>query len=265
MADSVPCHCTNQIGKSHFIELLILLCMVLICFSKADDKLKWKIEKKALQYGSDLRLYCHVENCCTKSAGWGKWTPDDQFQTIFIDVKRLREEKNLKYGGGTDATGFFLIINNVTKEDLNVSYSCTYGFLVSKKKMLLDKNAFIGMSKITTDIDSKPGLNLKIILYFLLAFAAVAVALVVGIIIVTHQRRLQKQNKDEGLQHCEFLYHKPTDCRCRHTHTDKQVADDTFLSADSEPDHNVRTRANISRSNSSGSSDSFESCKSNMN
>lgn len=85
-----------------------------------------------------------MENCCTKSAGWGKWTSDDQFNTIFIDVKDFHNDGSLKYGGGTDKKGWFLIIRNITKHDFNISYSCTYGFQVSKKKMLLKKDAFSG-------------------------------------------------------------------------------------------------------------------------
>lgn len=108
------------------------------------DNFTWKIEKKALQYGADLRLSCQVKNCCKKSAGWGKWTYNGQFDTIFIDVKDFHNEEGLKYGGGTDESGFFLIIRNITKDDLNIPYSCTYGFLVSKKKMLWKKDAFFG-------------------------------------------------------------------------------------------------------------------------
>lgn len=109
-----------------------------------EDNLTWRIEKKALKYGEDLRLYCQVEKCCTKSAGWGKWTSDDKFNTIFIDVKDFLNDGSSKYGGGIEKTGWFLIIRNITKNDLNTSYSCTYGFQVSKKKMLLEEDAFSG-------------------------------------------------------------------------------------------------------------------------
>ncbi|XP_071147577.1 uncharacterized protein [Mytilus edulis] len=120
--------------------------MVMICFNKAEDNLTWRIDKKALKYGEDLRLYCQVEKCCTKSAGWGKWTSDDKFDTIFIDVKYFLNDGSSKYGGGIEKTGWFLIIRNITKNDLNTSYSCTYGFQVSKKKMLLEEDAFFGPS-----------------------------------------------------------------------------------------------------------------------
>lgn len=85
-----------------------------------------------------------MKNCCKKSAGWGKWSSDDQFNTIFIDVRDLHKEESLKYGGGTGETGFSLTIRNITEDDLNIPYSCTYGFVVSKKQMLLREDAVIG-------------------------------------------------------------------------------------------------------------------------
>lgn len=97
-----------------------------------------------MQYGEDLRLSCQVENCCIKSVGWVKWTSDDEFDTIFIDVRDLGDEESLKYSGGTDERGFFLIIRNITRNDLNISYSCSYGFTFSKGKVLMEKDVFFG-------------------------------------------------------------------------------------------------------------------------
>ncbi|VDI05299.1 Hypothetical predicted protein [Mytilus galloprovincialis] len=198
-----------QIGKSHLIGSSILLVMVIICFSKADDNFTWEIEKKALQYGEDLRLSCQVENCCIKSVGWVKWTSDDEFDTIFIDVRDLGDEESLKYSGGTDERGFFLIIRNITRNDLNISYSCSYGFTFSKGKVLMEKDVFFGLpitiltdsiSKGTTEIiptsGDKLGLHLKIILPSVLVPAVLAF-IVVGIIIVYYKRRL-RNNIDEG-------------------------------------------------------------------
>lgn len=95
-----------------------------------------------LQYGDDLSLVCHVDNCCLDSAGWGKWTTKNELNTIFIDVTDLDSNDNSKYAGGTHLNGFSLLIRNVSSDDLNIAYSCTYGFLVSKKKLLLRTDAF---------------------------------------------------------------------------------------------------------------------------
>lgn len=100
--------------------------------------------KKVTKYGEDLSLSCQVENCCPESAGWGKWTPKNELVTIFIDVKDLNVDNISKYDGAIVNTGFSLVIRNLTRDDLNLTYSCTYGFLVSKKKMLLKTDAFHG-------------------------------------------------------------------------------------------------------------------------
>lgn len=110
-------------------------------FFLADD-LFWKVEKKILQYGEDLSLSCQVDSCCPETAGWGKWTFKNELTTIFIDVKNLDANDKSKYAGGTDMNGFSLVIRNLSKEDLNIAYSCTYGFLISQKKFLLETDAF---------------------------------------------------------------------------------------------------------------------------
>lgn len=97
-----------------------------------------------MQYGEDLRLFCQVEDCCRQSAGWGKWTPNNKLNTIFIDVKSLQKDEKSKYFGGTSESGFFLVIRNITRDDLGIAYSCTYGFEVSEKKILLKSDVFIG-------------------------------------------------------------------------------------------------------------------------
>ncbi|XP_063408707.1 uncharacterized protein LOC134692187 [Mytilus trossulus] len=140
------------------MESLILFLMVTICFIKADDNLAWKVVKKALQFGDDLHLFCQVKNCCQKSAGWGKWTSDDHLITIFIDVKNLHNDGSLKYSGGTNKTGFFLRIRNITQGDLNISYSCTYGFQVSRKKNLLMEDALFSPPKTIETINRFKGL-----------------------------------------------------------------------------------------------------------
>lgn len=97
-----------------------------------------------MNYGEEVSLFCQVENCCQKSAGWGKWTQDNKFTTIFIDVKIVRKEENSKYYGEINKKGFILVIRNITRDDLNIDYSCTYGFQVSTKKKLLEIDVFTG-------------------------------------------------------------------------------------------------------------------------
>lgn len=122
--------------------------MVVICLCKTHDcGLSWTIEKQVSQYGDDLSLFCPVKTCCPESAGWVKWTSEDDYTTLFIDVKNPDVNKGSKYNGETNKTGIFLIIRNVTRDDLNISYSCTYGFQVGTKKVLLDSDAFFDQVK----------------------------------------------------------------------------------------------------------------------
>lgn len=97
-----------------------------------------------MKYGEDLSLYCKVKNCCLESAGWIQWTSENEFTTIFIDVKDITVAGSSKYNGKINENGFFLVMRNITREDLNVYYSCTYGFQVSEKKILLETDAIFG-------------------------------------------------------------------------------------------------------------------------
>lgn len=139
-----------EMEKKSILDTAFLLLMG-IWFSTADENLNWEIEKKILHYGEGLYLFCQVENCCQQSAGWGKWTSNNELATIFIDVKILQTDECSKYYGGTNNTGFFLLIRNITSDDLNIAYSCTYGFQVGKKKILLETDAFIAKTEIDPD------------------------------------------------------------------------------------------------------------------
>lgn len=95
-----------------------------------------------MQYGDDLSLFCQVDNCCLEEAGWGKWTHKNELVTIFIDMRDIDAAESSKYAGETNMSGFSLVIRNLSREDLNIAYSCTYGFHVSQKKILYGIDAF---------------------------------------------------------------------------------------------------------------------------
>lgn len=172
------------------IGLLFATLMVMISLSKATDNLTWKVVQKVRKYGEDLSLSCHVENCCQESAGWGKWTPKNEFITIFIDVKDLNVDNSSKYDGAIDKTGFSLDIRNLTRDDLNLTYSCTYGFLVSKKKMLTKTDAFLENYPVGSTVNSKPGTT-QLVIPLLLSPVAV-ICIVVAIIVVYRKKKSRK-------------------------------------------------------------------------
>ncbi|XP_063397215.1 uncharacterized protein LOC134681507 [Mytilus trossulus] len=105
---------------------------------KALRVLEWTVIGKVTEYGKNVTLFCHVPNCCPKDAGWDKWTPVQQ--TLFIDIKTGRPNK--KYDGKVMKDGYTLIIQNLTKQDLNASYSCLYGVTLGERKFLLEEDVF---------------------------------------------------------------------------------------------------------------------------
>ncbi|CAC5406480.1 unnamed protein product [Mytilus coruscus] len=109
----------------------MLLCM-------QGGVLEWTVVEKATEYGQSVTLFCNVSNCCPKNAGWDRLTPVQR--TLFIDVKTGRPNK--KYDGKVLKDGYTLIIQNLTKQDLNVSYSCVYGATIGEGKFLLEEDVF---------------------------------------------------------------------------------------------------------------------------
>ncbi|CAG2190241.1 unnamed protein product [Mytilus edulis] len=111
--------------------------------------LEWTVAGKVTDYGQNVTLFCHVPNCCPKDAGWDRWTPVQQ--TLFIDVKTGHTNK--KYDGKAEKDGYTLVIQNLTKEDLNVSYSCLYDVTLGPSKFLLEEDVFTDKSD-TTQTDN---------------------------------------------------------------------------------------------------------------
>ncbi|VDI16844.1 Hypothetical predicted protein [Mytilus galloprovincialis] len=100
--------------------------------------LEWIVIGKVTDYGQNVTLFCNVSHCCPDDAGWDRWTPVQQ--TLFIDVKAGGGEK--KYDGKVMRDGYTLIIQNLTKDDLNVSYSCLYGVTLGERKFLQEEDVF---------------------------------------------------------------------------------------------------------------------------
>lgn len=106
---------------------------------KVSGVLEWKVIGKVTDYGQNVSLFCNVSNCCPEYSGWDMWSPEQR--TLIIDVKTAQPNK--KYDGRKLKDGYTLIIQNITKEDLNVSYSCVYGGTLGEKKVLLEEDVFI--------------------------------------------------------------------------------------------------------------------------
>ncbi|VDI50020.1 Hypothetical predicted protein [Mytilus galloprovincialis] len=111
--------------------------------------LEWTVIGKVTNYGQNVTLFCNVTNCCPEDSGWDRWTPVQR--TLFIDVRT--ERPNRKYDGYVLRNGYTLVIQNLTKEDLNVSYSCLYGFTSGERKFLFEDDVF---TYITTTEPNNP-------------------------------------------------------------------------------------------------------------
>ncbi|CAG2256075.1 unnamed protein product [Mytilus edulis] len=118
----------------------LLALLILINCHLIQGVLEWTVAGKVTDYGQNVTLFCHVPNCCPKDAGWDRWTPVQQ--TLFIDVKTGHNNK--KYDGKAEKDGYTLVIQNLTKEDLNVSYSCLYDVTLGPSKFLFEADVFTG-------------------------------------------------------------------------------------------------------------------------
>ncbi|CAG2212481.1 unnamed protein product [Mytilus edulis] len=117
--------------------------MILTNYQIIHGVLEWIVFKKVTGYGQNVTLFCNVSNCCPKLAGWDRWTPSQR--TLYIDVKTGRPNK--KYDGKVLKGGYTLVIQNLTKEDLNVSYSCLYGVTLGERKFY-KKKMFLWVSTV---------------------------------------------------------------------------------------------------------------------
>ncbi|XP_071141116.1 uncharacterized protein [Mytilus edulis] len=126
--------------------LLPLLILINCLFTQG--VLEWTVVEKITEYGQNVTLFCNVSHCCPKYSGWDRWTTVQQ--TLFIDVKT--KTSNKKYDGKVINDGYTLVIKNLTKNDLNVSYSCVYGATIGERKILLEEDVFTSISTTQSNV-----------------------------------------------------------------------------------------------------------------
>ncbi|CAC5421194.1 ITGB1 [Mytilus coruscus] len=128
---------TVQTGTSYVV--IWFLFYVYIIRGEPD----WIVNERVSGYGDNLTLFCLIDDCCTKAAGWIKFDPD--YKTIYLDVQNSKNNTSKdKYAATTNNTGFSLVIKNIQKEDINIKYLCLYGFEKSRQKVLRQSDAFKG-------------------------------------------------------------------------------------------------------------------------
>ncbi|XP_076076441.1 uncharacterized protein LOC143047286 [Mytilus galloprovincialis] len=121
----------------------------------------WRVSEKVPGYGADLTLFCFVDDCCIRSAGWIKWNPD--YKTIYVDVRNLKGTVSSKdkYATTNNKTGFSLVIKHLQEDDLNIIYSCSYGFKNSLGKLLHHSEVFKVDETTTHFADERTTTNFK--------------------------------------------------------------------------------------------------------
>lgn len=112
--------------------------LTLLCFHIIRGEIQWTIDRKIVSYGHDLVLFCKVDDCCKDQAGWSV-----NYNTIYLDVRRINVTVNAKYDAAVNRTGFSLIIRRVTENDINKPYFCSHGFENSIPKLLGEADAFM--------------------------------------------------------------------------------------------------------------------------
>ncbi|CAG2230324.1 unnamed protein product [Mytilus edulis] len=112
--------------------------LILINCCSLQGVLEWTVIRKVTDYGQNVTLFCNVSNCCPQASGWDRYSSEQR--TLFIDLKTGRP--NRKYDGKVTGDGYTLIIQNLTKSDLNVSYACVYGVTIGEIKYLLEEDVF---------------------------------------------------------------------------------------------------------------------------
>ncbi|CAC5355479.1 unnamed protein product [Mytilus coruscus] len=202
----------NVLDMKYLLPLLIVInCQTI----QVVGDFEWTVIGKATDYGQNVTLFCNVSNCCPKHSGWDRWTPVQR--TLFIDVKTGRPNK--KYEGKVFKDGYTLIIKNLTKHDLNVSYSCLYGATLGKRKYLLEEDIFTYIS--TTEPNGPSDISIlsdgEIAGIIVGVIVIVSVTIVVFLILFWRHRNLRKERDngtDEVVSLIDYFLQDPVNVDC---------------------------------------------------
>ncbi|XP_076111997.1 uncharacterized protein LOC143080157 [Mytilus galloprovincialis] len=169
-------------------DLFLLSCVVCIC-----AKVEWKIEKKISAYGEDLKLLCIADNYSIDGMKIKMWEGGPKQKMLALNGAPDQEDV-MKYKMSMRQDGFDLVINDVSKPDLNVTYQCAYGFKKSGKVILKIEDAFevrqiVHMKPIKTE---SKGTNIVIICVIIVSSLVIAA---VSTLILLHKYRKPKELK----------------------------------------------------------------------
>ncbi|CAG2207111.1 BIRC2_3 [Mytilus edulis] len=109
----------------------------------SEAKVVWEVEKQISEYGEDLELICIADNYNMSSQTSKRWYQGQTLLT-FNDAS----EDNTKYNASLYSNGFKLIIKNLTKNDVNITYMCSDGFDKSENLPLRIEDVFKVQSRV---------------------------------------------------------------------------------------------------------------------
>ncbi|XP_063442464.1 uncharacterized protein LOC134722767 [Mytilus trossulus] len=119
----------------------ILLVFVLMTFIPfwSEAKVEWEVEKTISEYGQDLELFCTADDYELSSQKSKRWYKGSKQKLLTFNDG---SENITKYKASIESNGFRLLIKNLTKNDVNITYMCSYSFSKSENLLLLVKDVF---------------------------------------------------------------------------------------------------------------------------
>lgn len=101
------------------------------------DCLFWTLSSPPAAFGSDVQLFCNgsdFADCCLSKPR--RWNGGPAQLTLTLNEKSFFP----KYKSTIETNGFSLIIHNFSDSDVNIRYSCSYGFQQYDQVLHLDEN-----------------------------------------------------------------------------------------------------------------------------
>lgn len=118
----------------HFTTVFISLINFANCLEL--ESVTWRKESPIL-LGHDAKLFCDASNmsdCCSQRTR--RWHGGASNSVLLSNGVSTNPSK---YTEILSLNGFSILIKNILEEDVNVSYTCTYGYEVYTDILLLDK------------------------------------------------------------------------------------------------------------------------------
>ncbi|VDI69283.1 Hypothetical predicted protein [Mytilus galloprovincialis] len=155
----------------------------------SEAKVVWEVQKPISEYGEDLELNCIADNYNMSSQSSKRWYQGQTLLT-FNDGS----EDNTKYNASLYSNGFKLMIKNLTKNDVNITYMCSDGFDKSENLPLRIEDVFKDLHNVTvhTGMIMERDSSIAVIVGIVCGITIICIVIFVFIIVL-------RRNKDKIL------------------------------------------------------------------